>query len=67
LHKAFKWKNTVALKSISIVFRLSYATSRKMAGSISDEVTGFSIDLTQYGPGVDSVSKRNEYQEFSWG
>jgi hypothetical protein len=29
----------------------------------------FSNDLIQphYGPGVDSASVRNEYQEFSWG
>jgi hypothetical protein len=30
----------------------------------------FSIDLIfqpQYGPGVDSASNRNEYQESSWG
>jgi hypothetical protein len=30
----------------------------------------FSIDLvlpTHYGPGVDSVSNRNEYQEYFWG
>jgi hypothetical protein len=46
-----------------------YATSRKVAGSIPDEVTEF-FDLSdlskpQYGPGVDSVSNRNEYQESS--
>jgi hypothetical protein len=33
--------------------------------------TDFSIDLilpaAPYGPGVDSVSNRNEYQECSWG
>jgi hypothetical protein len=39
-----------------------YATSRKVADSILDEVTGF----LHYGPGVDSASNRNEYQELSW-
>jgi hypothetical protein len=48
-----------------------YATSRKVAGSIPDKVTGFfqftySFQL-HYGPGVDSESNRNEYQEYSLG
>ena len=43
------------------------ATSWKVAGSIPDGVIGF-FSLTQsfrpyYGPGVDSASNRNEYQE----
>jgi hypothetical protein len=49
---------------------MHYATSRKVAGSIPDEVTGF-FQLTKsyqphYGPGVDSASNRKEYQESSW-
>jgi hypothetical protein len=48
-----------------------YATSWKVAGSIPDEIIGFfSIDIilaTALGPGVDSASNRNEYQESSWG
>jgi hypothetical protein len=49
---------------------MHYATSRKAAGSNPDEVIGF-FQLTQsfqshYGPGVDSASNRNEYQEYSW-
>jgi hypothetical protein len=48
-----------------------YATSRKVAGSISDDVIGiFSIDLIfqpHNDPEVDSASKRNEYQISSWG
>ena len=44
------------------------ATNRKVAGSISAGVSGFSIDIksfrSHYGPGVDSASNRNEYQEF---
>jgi hypothetical protein len=46
---------------------LYYATSRKIAGSNPDEVTGFfSIDLilpAALSPGVYSASNRNEYQE----
>jgi hypothetical protein len=38
-----------------------YATTRQVAGSIPDEVQ------PHYGPGVDSASDRNEYQESSWG
>ena len=42
------------------------ATNRKVAGSIP-AVTGFFIDIksfrSHYGPGVDSASNRNEYQE----
>ena len=43
------------------------ATNRKVAGSIPDCVIGFFIDINSfrsyYGPGVDSASNRNEYQE----
>jgi len=38
------------------------ATNRKVTGSIPAGVTGFFI-LSHYGPGVDSVSNINEYQE----
>ena len=42
------------------------ATNRKVAGSIPTSV-GFFIDIkyfrSHYGPGVDSASNRNEYQE----
>ena len=41
-------------------------TNRKVAGSIPT-VSGFFIDIksfrSQYGPGVDSASNRNEYLE----
>ena len=41
-------------------------TNRKVAG-----VSGFFIDIksfrSHYGPGVDSVSNRNEYQEYFLG
>ena len=41
------------------------ATNRKVAGSIPAVVRGFFIDIksfrSHYGPGVDSVSNRNDY------
>jgi len=44
------------------------ATNQKVAGSIPAGVTGFFIDIKSfrslYGPGVDLVSNRNEYQEY---
>ena len=47
------------------------ATNRKVAGSISASVNGFFIDIksfrSHYGPGVDSASRRNEYQEYFLG
>ena len=40
------------------------ATNRKVVGSIPASVSGFFIDIksfrSQYGPGVDSASNRNE-------
>ena len=43
------------------------ATNRKVADSIPAGVKGFFIDIksfrSHYGPGVDSASNRNEYQE----
>jgi len=47
------------------------ATNRKVAGSIPAGVSGFFIDIksfrSYYGPGVDSASNRNEYQEYFLG
>ena len=47
------------------------ATNRKVAGSIPPSVGGFFIDIksfrSHYGPGVDSASSRNEYQEYFLG
>jgi len=44
------------------------ATNRKVPGSIPAGVSGFFIDIkffrSQYGPGVDSSSNRNEYQDY---
>jgi hypothetical protein len=48
-----------------------YNISRKVAGSITDEAIGFfnwpNPSSRNNGPGVDSASNRNEYQESSWG
>jgi hypothetical protein len=50
-----------------------YATSRKVEGSIPDEVTEFFFfQFTQsfqqqYGPGVGSASNKNQFQESSCG
>ena len=42
-------------------------TNRKVAGSIPAGVSGFFIDIksfrSHFGPGIDSASNRNEYQE----
>ena len=47
------------------------ATNRKVAGSTPAGVSGFFIDIksfqSHYGPGVDSASNRNEYQEYFLG
>jgi len=47
------------------------ATNRKVAGSIRAGISGFFIDVksfrSRYGPGVDSASNRNEYQEYFLG
>jgi len=43
------------------------ATNRKVAGSIPASVSGIFIDIisfrSHYGPGVDTASNRNEYQD----
>ena len=43
------------------------ATNSKVTGSIPADVSVFFIDIksfrSHYGPGVDSASNRNEYQE----
>jgi hypothetical protein len=46
-----------------------YATSRKFARSSPDEVYFFNVlnPSAALCPGVDSASKRNEYQECLWG
>ena len=48
-----------------------YATNRKVAGSIPAGVIGFFFDIkyfrSHYGPGFNSASNRNEYQEYFLG
>jgi hypothetical protein len=49
---------------------MHYATSRKVAESSPDDVDFFQLTKSfqpHYGPGVDSASNTNEYQEPSWG
>jgi hypothetical protein len=47
------------------------ATNLKVVVSIPSGVIGFFIDIksfrSHYGPGVDSASNRNEYQEYFLG
>jgi len=47
------------------------ATNWKVVGLIPAGVSGFFIDIkffrSHYGPGVDSASNRNEYQEYFLG
>ena len=49
------------------VVRVCCTTNWKVAGSILASVNGFFIDIksfrSHYGPGVNSASNRNEYQE----
>ena len=53
------------------VNKLRACTNRQVAGSIPAGVSRFFIDIksfrSHYGPGVDSVSNRNEYQEYFLG
>jgi len=53
----------------AVVKWLSFcATNRNVVGSIPAGVSGFFLDTksfrSHYGPGVDSASNRNEYQEY---
>jgi len=47
------------------------ATIQKVSGSIPGGISGFFIDIkslrSHYGPGVNSASNRNEYQEYFLG
>ena len=44
-----------------------YATSRKVAGSVTDGVNGIFYCFNLSGPGVDQSSNRNEYQIYFQG
>jgi len=62
----------ISAKETAVAQRLRRcATNRKVAGSIPAGVSGFLIDIksfrSHYGPGVDSASNRNEYQEYFLG
>jgi len=70
-------QNTVIITVLSLVTGTTVAqwlrccaTNRKIAGSIP-AVSGFFIDIksfrSHYDPGVESVSNRNEYQEYFLG
>ena len=59
------------LKSAVAQWLRCCATNRKVAGLIPAGVIRIFIDIkffrSQYGPGVDSASNRNEYQEYFLG
>ena len=64
--------NNIYLSGTAVAQRLRRCTTnRKVAGSIPAGVSGFFIDIksfrSHYGPGVDSASNRNEYQEYFLG
>jgi len=63
---------TLNCGGIAVAQWLRYcATDRKVAGSIPAGVNGFLIDIKSFrshcGPGVDSASNGNEYQEYFLG
>jgi len=61
----------IFLVSYFITYLRHCATSRKVAGSVPDRVTGIFHFLLpfrpHYGPGVESASNRNEYQGYLLG
>ena len=70
---AFHWSYSskedvyVSIGTAAVDWLRCCAANRKIAGSIPDGVTGtfywHKILCSHYGPGVDSASNRNEYQE----
>jgi len=62
----FKYKGTAVAQWLRCC-----ATTRKVVGSIPAGVSGFFIDIksfwSQYDPGIDSTSNKNEYQEYFLG
>jgi len=66
IHPKFKYHYSVSGTAVAQWLRCC-ATNRKVDGLISDGVIGFFFDIksfrSHYGPGVDSASNRNEYQE----
>ena len=77
LNIRFKRKRKFTFFECDIQFYYKYtnlsccATNRKVVGSIPAGVCGFFIDIkffrSHYGPGIDSASNRNEYQEYFLG
>ena len=66
------WNDTLHVSGAALAQWLRCcATNRKVAGSIPAGVNGFFIDMksfrSHYGPGVDSASIRNEYQDYFLG
>ena len=66
------WLDLIELEGTTVAQWLwCCATKRKVASSIPASVSGFFIDIksfrSHYGPGVDSASNRNEYQEYFLG
>jgi len=65
LNSGFYWGTAVAQ------WLRCCATNQKLAGSIPAGVSGFFIDIkcfrSHYGPGIDSASNRNEYQQYFLG
>jgi len=71
MHRCIKfilfWNDTLHVSAVAH-WLTCCATNRKVAGSIPAGVSAFFIDIksfrSHYGPGVDSASNRNEYQEY---
>jgi len=65
-HPDIKFKRVTCSSTVAQWLRCC-ATNRNVGGSIPASVSGFFIDIksfrSRYGPGVDSASNRNEYQE----
>ena len=69
------FRHHVLIRKLAQIFAVAQwlrccVTNRKVAGSIP-AVSGFFIDIksfrSHYGPGVDSASNRNEYQDYFLG
>ena len=65
------YTDTFVVRTVVAHWLRYHATNRKVACSIPAGVTGFFVDIKSfrlhYGPGVNSASNRNEYQEYFLG